>query len=510
MSDESLKFSILPATHPAEAYAADIARLKRTGPLGPSDDAWLMLAHALSRFTQLSAEELRRTAPQVADGVAVSAMASGLSALSTVMRAAAAIRTLENPFHRLPNGYDPVTELVVATQAVAEEQELAGAFGLAYATLHSLVQAFEDQMVTRMQGNVMAQLGRAARQLGATDVARESYELATVLGYECDALDVVARGLLGFGVLALTSGNYPSAREHFERALVNADLANDPELIRSAHHGLLNCGFASGDLDSAMVHGWNVLRLCIAPDSRAEALMNMAEICRLTGEHDAAMRTYAVAMEWTSHRHVRLHAMSGALQSAIAVNRRSEALRLLAELEELLPTIPDTFTRATVGIEIAGSLRLLGDDRAAAAYRSDALALATAHSYHELVHRAEQAESVPLIAETVPVEASKRDPRRKRPYRSEHFRMVLRSLNGLTAASLELSPTQCQGIVGAAAVCTSNHGMVGARLVVSVSALTRSESSGEVGSVAQAERPAARSTSAATVMRWRSVVMSMS
>lgn len=436
MSDESSEFSVLLATRPAEAYAADIERLGRTGPLGPCDDAWLMLAHALSRFANLSADEQRSAAPTVADGIAVSAMAMGLPAQSTVLRAAGALRSLENPFHRLPSGYDPITELAVATQAVAEEQEIAGAFGLAYATLHALVVAFDGQLRTRMQGNVMAQLGRAARQLGATDAATDAYSQAVMLGYECEALDVVARGLLGFGVLALTSGNYPSAREHFERALVNADLANDPELIRSAHHGLLNCGFASGDLDSAMVHGWNVLRLCIAPDSRAEALMNMAEICRLTGEHDAALRTYSVAMEWTSQRHVRLHAMSGALQSAIAVNRLSEARRLLAELEELLPLVPDTYARATVGIELAGSLRRLGDDRAASKYLGDALVLATEHSYHELVHRAEQAESVPLVVETAPVETSRRDPRRKRPYRSEHFKMVLRSLNGLTAASL--------------------------------------------------------------------------
>lgn len=51
---------------------------------------------------------------------------------------------------------------------------------------------------------------------------------------------------------------------------------------------------------------------------------------------------------------------------------------------------------------------------------------------------------------------------------------------------------------------------MGARLVVSVSALTRSRSSGEVGSEAQADRPAATSARAATVRRWRYVVMAES
>lgn len=435
MSDATLKSIDLPSISPTEAYASDLARLQRAAPLGPSDDAWLVLAHTLCRLADLPPDEVSRIAPQAADVVAASAVAMGLSSESTALRAARALRSVQHPRSRLANGYDAMTELVVATQAVAEEQELAGAYGLAYVTLRAVLHAVGARVAPRIQGNVLAQLGRASRQLGAMDVAGEMYEEAMSVGYECEAQDVIARALLGLAVMALTRGNYPAAREQFERALMNADRANDPELIRTAHHGLLNCGFASGDLDSAMVHGWNVLRLCIAPDSRAEALMNMAEICRLTGEHDAAMRTYAVAMEWTSQHRVRLHAMSGALQSAIAINRVTEVQRYLAELDVLLPAMPDTYTRAAVGIEIADSLHRLGEATLASAQLRDALTLATEHGYHELVHRAEQAASVWCIA-AKPVETVRKDTRRKRPYRSEHFRMVLRSLNGLTAATL--------------------------------------------------------------------------
>ncbi len=425
----------MPSTSPTEAYASDLGRLQRTAPLGPADDAWLVLAHSLTRFGALSAADLNEIAPASADLLAVSAMAAGLAAQSSVLRAARALRALPDGYTELPSGYDAVTELVIATQAVAEEQELAGGFGLAYATLRALRQAFSSRVSPRIDGNVVAQIGRAARQLGAVDVAREMYEDAMLIGYECEALDVVARALLGLGVIALTRGNYPAAREQFERALLNADRANDPELIRSAHHGLLNCGFASGDLDSAMVHGWNVLRLCIAPDSRAEALMNMGEICRLTGEHDAAMRVYAVAMEWTSQRRVRLHALSAALQSAVTINRLSDARRYLAELTELMPTVPDPYTQANIGVEVADSLHRLGESTAAAAMLDSALSLAREHAFHELVHRAEQAASVWHVA-PVPDPLEQKHSRRKRPYRSEHFRMVLRSLNGLTAASL--------------------------------------------------------------------------
>ena len=297
MPDERSWSAVMPSTSPAEAYAADLERLGRSTPIGGSDDAWLVLAHALHRFSLLTEAEANAALSQTADAIAINAVAAGVATQSALLRCAMALQAMHDPLRVLESGHSPVTELFVATQAVAEEQELAGAFELAHATLHGVLRAFGNRATPRAQGNVMAQLGRAVRQLGAHDLAHGYYDEAMMVGYECEALDVVARALLGLGVMALTRGNYPKARELFERALVNADRANDPELIRSAHHGLLNCGFASGDLDSALVHGWNVLRLCIAPDSRAEALMNMAEICRLTGEHDAAMRVYTVAME---------------------------------------------------------------------------------------------------------------------------------------------------------------------------------------------------------------------
>ncbi len=427
----------LPSTSPAEAYARDLERLRQPGPIGPYDDAWLMLALTLNRCIGVPDAVVRSIAADAADGIAVSAVASGLGPHSTIMRAAGALRSLASRAapHAQHDEPEVVAELAVATQAVAADLELAGAFELAYATLHSLLRGFVTCMALRHQGNILAQLGRAARQLAATDVALEMYEEAMTIGYEAEAMDVVARAQLGLGVTGLMLGNYPSAREQFQRAMLNAERVNDPELLRSAHHGLFNCGFASGDLDAAMVHGWNVLRLCIAPDSRAEALMNMAEICRLTGEHDAAIRTYAVAVEWSSSRRVRVHALGGALQSAVACGRLPEARNYLAELEVELPLTADPYTRAILAVEIADSLHRLGDHAGAEAHLGEALALATANAYHEVAHRAEQAAST-WRAVTQPPAVLSNDHRGKRHHRSESFRMVLRSLNGLTAASL--------------------------------------------------------------------------
>jgi len=428
----------LPSVIPSRAYASDIARLERPS-IGSQDDACLVLAQALSRFGQLSPEEQHVAAPTMADAVAVNALAAGLQPSSMIMRAASALRVVHEAGVRLPSGEDAVTDLVIATQGVAEELEIAGGFELAFAMLNGLVTSFASLMSSRLHGNVLAHQGRAVRQLGALDVAVELYADACDIGLASGCHEVIARALMGRGVISVTRRNYPSARGHFERALWHADVAIDPELIRAAHHGLLNCGFASGDLDAAMVHGWNVLRLCIAPDSRAEALMNMAEICRLTGEHDAAMRVYAVVVGWSSVARVRLHASSGGLQSAIASGRLAEARRFANAVAELLPTAADSYTRAIIGIEFADSLRQMGDPSATQRL-AEAQALAVECCFHELVHRAELA--LDAWRDSVPpqlLEAAEAQPygrRQSGPARSEHFRTVLRSLNGLTAAVL--------------------------------------------------------------------------
>ena len=435
MPDERSWSAVMPSTSPAEAYAADLERLGRSTPIGGSDDAWLVLAHALHRFSLLTEAEANAALSQTADAIAINAVAAGVATQSALLRCALALQAMHDASRVLESGHSPVTELFVATQAVAEEQELAGAFELAHATLHGVLRAFGNRATPRAQGNVMAQLGRAVRQLGAHDLAHGYYDEAIMVGYECEALDVVARALLGLGVMALTRGNYPKARELFERALVNADRANDPELIRSAHHGLFNCALASGDLDSALVHGWNVLRLCIAPDSRAEALVNMAEVCRLTGEHDAALRVYSVAMEWTSQPRVRAHALGGALQSAVACHRSTDVRRYLKELDELMPSVPDPYTRAVVAVERSNAMIFLGDAGSATVQLEEALSLATAHSYHELVHRVEQLTAGRLGTFNVERHESP-GTRRSRPRRSDEFRMVLRSLKGLATAGL--------------------------------------------------------------------------
>jgi tetratricopeptide (TPR) repeat protein len=432
MKPELFISPVLPSSCPLTAYGSDMARLERETPFGASDDTWLVFAQSLSRFAALSADELSVFAPQAADAVAVSALSSGLGSQANTLRAARAMRRLFDPACDPQHAAESMPEMVVATQAVAEEQELVGAGALAYATLAALLSTLGEALPQRLRGNVLAQQGRASRQLGAMDLARGLYEDAVQIGYECDSLDLVAKGLLGLGVLSTTLGNQPAAVQHFERALLNAERVSEPELIRAAHHGLLTSCIASGNLDAALVHGWNALRLSIAPELRAEALINMAEICRLASEHEAAIRAYSVASEWTTRGHIRMHALSGALQSAIALDRITESHRLLREIDLVAPTVTDAYSRAQLGVDIAASLEKLGLRDAAIERLNISISIAVEHRFNKIVFRAEElastwrfrAQPVPDGTETV-----------ARPHRSAKFKMVLRSLHGLASAT---------------------------------------------------------------------------
>jgi tetratricopeptide (TPR) repeat protein len=435
MRDETSMSSVLPSTNAADAYAADLTRLCTTGPVSPNDDAWLILAHAFGRFEAMSDDVLVQSARQVADVVAIDALSGAQASQLKLLRVARALRGLGDAGDSSLASEAACDELVIATRAVIEEMEIAGAFALAYASLHGLLGAFGPRISTHARGGALVHQGRAVRQMGFTDLAHSCYQSALDVGTACQSLDLIARAHIGLGVLAITRGNYPAAREHFQLSLENADRAKDPELIRSAHHGLMNCCMTSGDLEAALVHGWNVLRLCISADSRAEALMNLGEICRMSGEHHAALRVYAVAMEWTSHRRVRLHAASGALSAAVAAHRVDDARRYVSEIDALMPNVPDVYTRASVGVDVADALHRLGDTVDADAMLQNVISIAATHSFHEITHRAEQVSSdwhaAQLRVQDVPTEL-----RRRRVHRSEPFRMVLRSLNGLTAAAL--------------------------------------------------------------------------
>lgn len=431
--DSSTTFPF-PSEYPADAYAADLARLHRRQLIGSGDDAWVVLAQTLHRLRQLAAPERESLYAEAADALAASAVAAGLPQDTKLLCVAGALRDL----HLAAAATEPAAmhALTMAVQAATEDLELAGAFNLAYVTLESLRGLVAGPDVLRREGGVLLQQARVARVAGVSDLARSLYDTAIDLAYDCDAFDLVARGLIGLGNLAMTRGNYPEARTLFERCLANAERAGDPEMIRLAHQGLLVCAHQAKDLDSAMIHAWNVLRLSLAPDSRAEALSNIGEVCLLANEPAVGLRVYRLAYEWSTVPDLRYHALNGELQCCAALERREEAVQALRRMDEIAPSVHDVHSVASLTVEVADALLRLGDASEAAKRLNVAMQLATQYRLNAVVFEAEAvAQKMNIRPAAAPVVA---DPRARphRQRRSEQFQMVLRSLRGLAAETL--------------------------------------------------------------------------
>jgi hypothetical protein len=325
---------LLAPLAPGQAYAVDVARLEGGAPIGAADDAWLALAHALARAAELPVGQ--RAAVLAAGGDCVAALipagAAGAVA-ATLAAAAAALRELGPHVGGQGGsaGAPAVARAVAAVQGAVAQAEQAGAFVLAFSTLAALRAALAPVLDRRLEGLLLAQQGRAARQLGAMAAAAELYAASARAGRAARAPDVAARALIGGGVLASMRGNYPEARDLFRRGLAEATRAGSDEHRRAAHHGLLVAALAARDVETALAHGWAAFRETApdAPDDRAEMLLNLGEVGRQAGEYRASLGACLTALELTDAPRLRLPALGGA---AVAAARLGEAglLRFVA------------------------------------------------------------------------------------------------------------------------------------------------------------------------------------
>jgi tetratricopeptide (TPR) repeat protein len=289
--------ALLTPVPPGQAYAADVARLNGREPVGPADDAWLALAHAVARAAALPAAQRPAVLASGADSLAAllpDALAP--AARRTLLAAGEALHTVALGLGRAPAAVDrpPVrcvldaratADALAALQQAVAEQEQAGAFLLAFSTLAALRLAAAPVLDARGEGLLLAQQGRVARQLGALTTAAELYASAVRAARAARAPDVAARALLGAGSLASMRGNYPEARTCFRSALRAAERAGDAELERAGHQGLLVAAFAADDIDTALAHGWAAVRGIEEDDAEARAvvLANLGEVGRQGG-----------------------------------------------------------------------------------------------------------------------------------------------------------------------------------------------------------------------------------
>lgn len=392
---------LLPAA-PGHAYAADVARLNGREPVGPADDAWLALAHTVTRAATLPLAQRPAVLAAGADSLCAMLPADlAPGARRTLAAAAEGLRTVaarlgrwraadRTPAHCAADAHTTADALAAVQQVVAE-QEQAGAFLLAFSTLAALRVAFAPVLDARGQGLLLAQQGRVARQLGALTTAAELYESAVRIARAARAPDVAARALLGAGSLATVRGNYPEARALYRRALRAAARAGDTELERAGHHGLLIAAFAANDVDTALAHGWAAVRGFSEDDAetRAEVLANLGEVGRQAGEHRAALGACLNALELTDLSRVRLPALGTAVLAAAQLGEHKLLSFLARDVERAVARSGQPYENARALINLAEAY-VLSDEPTAVTYAATAAGLAKAGRFHEIAARAEQ------------------------------------------------------------------------------------------------------------------------
>lgn len=414
--------ALLVPLPPYEAYVADVERLDGRAPLGPTDDAWLALAHALARAAALPRAErasvcgggarmiaatlaelpapdpltltdaLADAGADVGDVGADRARAVTLAAADALGAAAEWLGQLGTTFDdasgAVPSG--ALADAVAALQTLVAQEEQAGAFLLAFSTLAAARRALAPVLDARSRGLLLAQQGRVARQLGALAHAARLYRAAARAGRHADAPDVAARALLGAGALASNRGNYPESRTLYRRALRAATRAESAFLVRASHHGLLYAAFAAHDLDAALTHGWAALRRLPndATAERAETLINLGEVGLQAGEHRAALGACLSAVELTDVPRLRLPALGTAARAAAALKEYNLLDFLAREVERAVVRSGQHFENARALVEFAEAFDGVRNGTALQ-YAARARDLAASGAFHEITARAD-------------------------------------------------------------------------------------------------------------------------
>lgn len=283
-----------------------------------------------------------------------------------------------------PAASGDVCDVVIAT---ALQMEDAAYFQLALSTLDAALRLLSLADIDR-RGTATAYQARVLRQLNEPAAALDKYNSVIELGESTNRPALVARGIVGLGLLARFRGNLPEARRYFNRALRIEEAAMDTR--RVAHQGLMICAGSAGDLPTAARHAWATYVESEGAD-RSAALIDLSVVLLRSGNERAALSGFAAAVREPLLPRYELPALGGlALAAARAASEcLAESLIRGADrrLEALSCRSTLTYLRANALADVADSFTEIGDEATAASRREQARALAARHGYHELLFR---------------------------------------------------------------------------------------------------------------------------
>ena len=340
---------------PLEAYRRDVGRLGDQGTFGADDGQWVAASLLLQRYVEAAPADRHSLGAQLARYLA----------------------------------FDEELTVSNAGLSLGAEIEAAGALNLAAAWLHLLERIVPEGRVLEL-GRVRGQRATVALKLGATDAALELYTDVERLGESSAEPELTARAWIGFALLAHMRGNYPEARRWYQAAALVADDNECSQQSCYAHQGLLICAGVARDFDRAMVEGWQAfLSSQRIPDREAEVLNNIAQALQDSGNHRVALRGFAAAAARGKSVHLLLGAIGGVAVAGAALGRSGVVAAAASRVKHLAANAW-SYPVAMALLDLSDAYGLLGQTAAADEYRAQARALAVKHSYHELIHRANE------------------------------------------------------------------------------------------------------------------------
>ena len=360
--------------------------------LGADDEFWIILATGLRRLAQAT----NRSRPAAAHrlGQALITLAQELSTPRRDGNDEEIEATTDRPIDvadALARFPDPsyAAALVDTVKGVAADAEEAGAIMLAREILMDLREICGHAPPVE-RGLLLIQLGRISRTLGDLDGANDYFTAAGDLGRATGTRELETREAAALAVVARTRGNYPAARELFERALTGATDLELADVKALSHQGLMIVTAEAGDFDAAIRHGWQAFSAARAEGAReAEVLGNLAHLCAKAGYDAAALGAFTAALARTKAPRLRLPILAGIATSA---GRLRNAERV-ADVERAITSEgSEAFPFETSGawLAIARARRAIGDTVAGDAAAERAAVIAHAHRFYEITHRLEQ------------------------------------------------------------------------------------------------------------------------
>jgi hypothetical protein len=357
-----------------KAYATDIAHRRDGEPLTPHDGEWIAVGTLLSH----------------AGSVPVTKRGRLLAQARTMIRdlLGEPLWTQGPPLDAAPPNDRRI--LAPRVRLLCEQVEDAGAIHLADALVGAYLLS-GDEIDALERGRIAALRGRFAWKRGDHATAFERYRRVRAIARRIGSTELEVRAEIGFAVVARQRGNYPASRSAARRAVELGEANGFIRLAALGHQLLMVAAVVAGDLNTALQHSW-LAYANVRGDVIDEAahLVDTAQLFLDAGHADVASAGFSAALERRIPDRIRLPALGGA---ALAAARQGDERTIERMADDVRRTVNDGLLpyASVVGrLDVAEALESIGHLDAAAPFRHEAEMVASAHRYHELVHRAQR------------------------------------------------------------------------------------------------------------------------